>query len=178
MKKILSILFAVLLMCCAAVTVSANPSPTPPPVLDYLIVDAIPVPKEAGTATPEITNPETVLVGSGELVTLTATPFEGYKFSHWKFIYGDYEIVEGTLTTSVVIIRPTGSSDIRAEAYFVKEDEPITLPPTEPVPTLPTDPVSPPTGADTSAIITVAAVASITTMAVVAVVLLKKKFSA
>ena len=178
MKKVLSILFAVLLMCCAAVSVSANPSPTPPPVLDYLIVDAIPVPKEAGTATPEITNPETVLVGSGELVTLTATPFEGYKFSHWKFIYGDYEIVEGTLTTSVVIIRPTGSSDIRAEAYFVKEDEPITIPPTESVPTLPTDPVSPPTGADTSAIITVAAVASITTMAVVAVVLLKKKFSA
>lgn len=178
MKKALSILFALLLMCCAVVSVSANPSPTAPDPDNKIIIDAIPVPGEAGNTTPDINNPGKVEINSGEVITLTATPSKGYKFSHWEFIFGEFEIVEGSLTTPTITIKPTGTSNIRAEAHFVKEDVTPTPPATKPVPTLPTDPNSPPTGDNTALIINAAVIASFTAMAIAAVVIFKKKFNA
>lgn len=178
MKKALSILFAVLLMCCAVVSVSANPSPTAPLPGDKIIIDAIPVPGEAGGTTPDINNPGKVEVGSGELVTLTATPSKGYKFSHWEFIFGEFDIIEGDITTPTIVIRPTGTSNIRAEAHFVKEDVNPTAPSSKPTPTLTTDPTAPVTGADTSVLVNSAVIVTFTVMAIAAVVILKKKLNA
>ena len=179
MKRVFSLLIALLLMCCAVASVSAEISPTAPDPKDYLIVDAIPVTGEAGNVTPEINGPAKVEINSGKTVTLTATPNAGYEFSHWKFIFGEFEVVEGDLTTPVIVIRPTGTHDVRAEAYFVKEGEPITPPVSESVPTLPQDGTSPITGSVNTATTTGAAVvAAIVVMSVASVVLLKKKLSA
>lgn len=179
MKKVISLIVALILMICAVASVSAEISPHPTGPKDYIIVDAIPVPGEAGNATPGIDNPGKVEVSSGEVVTLTATPSKGYKFSHWEFTFGDFEWVEGDLTSPVIVIRPTGSSNIRAEAHFVKIDEDITTPSSKPVPPLPTDPTSPITGTDNTGVVTAAVIGmSITLMAIVVAVVLKKKLDA
>ena len=181
MKKILTLIFAVALMLCAVVSVSAQVSPNPTEPKKEIIVDAIPVPgPDAGSATPEVTNPGKVEVNSGETVTLTATPTQGHKFSHWEYVVGEYEIVEGSLTSPVLVIRPTGSSNIRFEAHFVKEGTDITDPPSKPVETLPQDPTSPVTGVGTTseAASTVVIAASVMAMVVIAAVVLKKKTEA
>ncbi len=177
MKKVLSIIFALVLMCCAVASVSAEISPTASIPQNTIIIDAIPVPGEAGNATPDINNPGRVEINSGEVVTLTATPSKGYKFSHWEFIYGEFEIIEGDLTTPTIVIRPTGSSNIRAEAHFVKIDEPVTAPSSKPVPTLPQDSTSPITGtvSNGSETAVLFAMGAVVIMAVATVVVLKKK---
>jgi len=179
MKKVVSLIFALMLMLFAAVSVSADVSPDPPIPDDEIIIDAIPVPGEAGSTTPDINNPGRVEVNSGEEVTLTATPSKGYKFSHWEFSYGEFEIVSGDLTTPVIVIRPTGSggSKIRAEAHFVKIDEPLPPVSSETVPTLPTDPTSPITGIGSTNVVSGVIIAtSLMIASIVAVVVLKKKF--
>lgn len=179
MKKIISLIVALILMVCAVASVSAEVSPHPTKPDDYIIIDAISVPDEAGNTTPDINNPGKVQVESGEVVTLTATPSKGYKFSHWEFTFGEFEWVEGDLTTPVIVIRPTGGTNIRAEAHFVKIDEDITTPSSKPVPPLPTDPNSPPTGADSTSVVTAAVIGtSVIVMVVAATVVLKKKFNA
>ena len=182
MKKILALIFAVALMLCAVVSVSAQVSPNPTEPKEEIIVDAIPVPgPDAGSATPEVTNPGKVEVNSGETVTLTATPTQGHKFSHWEYVFGEYEIVEGSLTSPVLVIRPTGSSNIRFEAHFVKEGTDVTEPPSKPIETLPQDPTSPITGTGnntTEAMSTVIIASAAMAMAIVAVVILKKKTNA
>lgn len=180
MKKIISLMFALLLMVCAVVSVSAEYSPKPTEPKLEIIVDAIPIPVEAGYATPEITNPERVEVGSGKTVTITATPAPGYKFSHWTFAYGEFDIVEGNLSTPVMIIRPTGTTDVRAEAHFVKEDTTITEPSSTPIPTLPNDSTSPitGTGSTTNAVTGAVIGATVVLMAIVGAVILKKKTNA
>ncbi len=177
MKKVLSIIFALVLMCCAVASVSAEISPTATLPQNTIIIDAIPVPGEAGSATPDINNPGKVEINSGEVITLTATPSKGYKFSHWEFIYGEFEIIEGDLTTPTIVIKPTGSSNIRAEAHFVKVDESVTTPSSKPVPTLPDDSTSPITGtanngSDTAVLLAMGAVILV---AAATVVVLKKK---
>lgn len=179
MKKVLSIIFALLLMVCTMASVAAQVSPNPPKPGNEIIIDAIPVPGEGGGTTPDINNPGKVEVGKGEIVTLTATPSKGYKFSHWEFSYGEFEIVEGGLNTPVIVIRPTGGDKVRAEAHFVKEDESVAPPTSTPVKPLPTDPTSPITGADNSSAVTGTVIAVVVTMmAIGAVVLLKKKLNA
>lgn len=128
MKRVISILVALLLMCCAVASVSAEMSPTASTAKDQIIIDAIPVPDIAGNATPDINNPGKVEINSGEVVTLTATPKDGYKFSHWEFAFGEFDIVEGSITTSTIVIKPTGDDDIRAYAHFIKEGEDPTVP--------------------------------------------------
>lgn len=181
MKKVLSLIFAVALMLCAVVSVSAEFSPDPTDPKKEIIVDSIPVPSEAGVTTPDINHPARVEVGSGETVTLTAAPTEGYKFSHWEVGFGEFDIVEGSFTTSVIVIRPTGTTNVRLEAYFVKEGTDITDPPSKPVETLPQDPTSPVTGAtdnSSEAMSAVVIASAVMAMAVVAVVVLKKKTNA
>jgi len=146
MKRVISILVALLLMCCAVASVSAEISPTASTAKDQIIVDAIPVPDIAGNATPDINNPGKVQINSGEVITLTATPKEGYKFSHWEFAFGEFDIIEGSTTTSTIVIKPKGDSDVRAYAHFIKEDEEPSVPSSGTVPQPDTGATSPTTG--------------------------------
>ncbi len=147
MKRVISILVALMLMCCAVASVSAEIiSPTASTAKDQIIVDAIPVPDIAGNATPDINNPGKVEVNSGEVVTLTATPKDGYKFSHWEFAFGEFDIIEGSTTTATIVIKPSGDSDVRAYAHFIKEGEDPSVPSSGTVPQPGTEVTSPTTG--------------------------------
>ena len=91
--------------------------PTEPPVPQYWIVDADVIEGE-GTATPPTTDPVKVLQGSGDTVTLVATPAEGYEFIGWD-IDGDFTRPEGgSLTDPTLVIQP--NSDVHAHAKFRK----------------------------------------------------------
>lgn len=180
MKRVVSILVALLLMCCAIASVSAEISPTASTAKDQIIIDAIPVPDIAGNATPDINNPGKVEINSGEVITLTATPKDGYKFSHWEFAFGEFDIIEGSITSSTIVIKPTGNDDVRAYAHFVKEGEDVTVPSSGTVPKPDKDPTSPTTGetlmANNSVVyITCASMAAILCAVVIA---LKKKQTA
>lgn len=174
MKKIIALLIAVLVMACAVVSVSAEVSPTPPIVNDKISIDAVVVPEGAGTVTPDIENPFEYIVGSDGKVTLSASSMDGFKFSHWEFITGDFDIIEGSLTSPVIVILPKpGSSNIRAEANFIKdgETEP-TIPDSKPV-TPPDDGTESPITGDTTALYTIGA--AVVLMIGFTVVVLKKK---
>lgn len=181
MKRVISLLVALLLMCCAVASVSAEISPTASTAKDQLIVDAIPVPDIAGDATPDINNPGKVEVNSGEVVTLTATPKDGYKFSHWEFAFGDFDIIEGSTTTSTIIIKPTSNTDVRAYAYFIKEGEDPSVPSSGSVPQPGTEVTSPTTGefflANNSVVYIACASMAVVLLAIV-VVLKKEKTNA
>lgn len=123
MKKVISCLIALTLLLCGLVSVSAEVSPSASTGDKIIIVDTVPCPPEAGDSTPSIDNSGKVEATGEEEVTLTATPKDGYKFDHWEFVFGDFTIVSGDLTTPVIVIRPTGDNDIRANAYFVKDGE-------------------------------------------------------
>lgn len=173
MKRVISILVALVLMCCAVASVSAEISPTASTADDQIIVDAIPVPDIAGNATPDINNPGKVQVDSGEVVTLTATPKEGYKFSHWEFVYGEFDIIEGSTTTSTVVIKPTGTGDVRAYAHFVEEGVDVT-PPTTGVVSPPDDGSTSPTTGDTS-VVYISTATMLVALIAVAVVIKRKQ---
>ena len=179
MKKVVSLIFALLLMLCAVASVAAEVSPDPSDPDNYIVIDAIAVPNEGGNTTPDINNPGKVQIESGEVVTLTATPAKGYKFSHWEFTFGEFEWVEGSITTPTIVIRPTGGTNVRAEAHFVKIGEDISTPASKPIPTLPGDATSPITGTgNTSSLVSTAIIStSVILMAVAAAVVLKKKFN-
>ena len=85
------------------------------PIPKYWTVDADVIEGE-GTATPPVSDPVKVEQGSGDTVTITATPAEGYEFIGWE-IDGDYELPEGgSLTDPTLVIKP--NSDIHAHAKF------------------------------------------------------------
>ena len=94
--------------------------PTEPPTEpapQYWIVDADVIEGE-GTATPPVDNPVKVEQGSGDTVTLTATPAEGYEFIGWD-IDGEFTRPEGgSLTDPTLVIQP--NSDVHAHAKFKK----------------------------------------------------------
>lgn len=174
MKKILALLIAVLVMAFSVFCVSAEISPTAPITGDEIIIDAVVVPEGAGTVTPDIENPFEYIVGSDGKVTLSASSMDGFKFSHWEFITGDFDIIEGSLTSATIVIMPRpGSSNIRAEANFVKEgaSEP-TIPDSKPI-TPPDDDDKSPTTGDTTAIYAIGA--AVVLMIGFTVVVLKKK---
>jgi hypothetical protein len=85
-----------------------------------------------GTTTPPVSDPVKVEQGSGDNVTITATPDEGYEFIGWE-IDGDYTLPEGgSLTDPTLVIKP--GSDVHAHAKFRKKavpTEPSTEAPTE-----------------------------------------------
>lgn len=174
MKKAISLLIAVLLMVCGIVSVSAEVSPTASVVDTKITIDAIPVPEEGGTATPGIDNPVEYIVGSDGTVTLIAKQNDGFKFTHWEFITGEFDIIEGSLTSSTIVILPKGDTNLRAYAYFVDADssEPITEPESKPPYTTPDDDKSPTTGDLTPVFFACGAVVM---MLGVAVIYFKKK---
>ncbi len=121
MKKVLSVLLALTLCFCFALTSFAAVSPTPD---KYYTVDADVAVVGSGTAVASPT------VGkAGDVITLTAIPDEGYAFDHWK-IDGMFQIVEGTIYDPVikVVVVPDadnkthgeldGEADIYGQAYF------------------------------------------------------------
>lgn len=172
MKKAVSLLVAILLCVCAVVSVSAEVSPTAPTVVkDTIYIDAIVVPDNAGSVTPNVDKPFEYIIGTDGTVTLIASSVEGFKFSHWEFITGEFDIVEGTFTSPTLVIRPKGDANIRAYANFVEEDVTPTTPDSKPVPPVDDDDKSPTTGDITP----VFAVAGVVLMAGLAVVVLKKK---
>lgn len=174
MKKVISLLIAVLLMACAVVSVSAEISPTAPIVDDSIIIDAIPVPDYAGTCTPDVKNPVEYIVGEDGSVTLIASSMEGFKFTHWEFLTGEFDIISGSLTSSTIVILPKGDKDVRAYAYFVEEGEtvPSTTPESKP-PVTPDDGTQSPTTGENNTALFVGA--SVVLMLGFAVVVLKKK---
>lgn len=172
MKKIISLLIAVLVMACGVLSVSAEISPTAPIEDKYITIDAVVVPDNAGSVTPNIDNPFEYEIGTDGTVTLVATFFDGYKFSHWEFISGEFEIVGGSLTSSTIVILPKGDVNIRAYAHFAEEDADITEPTTGVIAPPDDGKTSPTTGDST---IVYAVMGATVLMLGFAVVALKKK---
>ena len=124
-------------------TPPTEPPTTPPtqpptqPGIDYWFayVDVI-----EGEGTADV-NPTFVVQDSDDTFTFTAVPEEGWEFIGWEFDDGDiYEIVGGSLTDTVIIVKP--GSDVHAHARFrpVSTEAP-TQTPTEIKPTTaPTEP--------------------------------------
>ena len=96
----------------------------------------------------------------GDTSKLVAKPDDGSKFIGWE-ITGEYEIVEGSLTSEVIVIRAKGT--VKAVAKF------------QPTDTKKDDgPVSPTTGYTTQ--IVVVAMAVVLTISAAAVVVLGKRY--
>ena len=121
MKKVLSVLLALTLTFCFALTSFAAVSPTPD---KYYTVDASVAVVGSGTAV------ATPTVGTaGTIVVLTATAEKGYVFDHWE-LDGKFEIIQGTVKDPVikVVIVPEsdnkthgaleGDADILGVAHF------------------------------------------------------------
>ena len=153
MKKVLSVLMAVLMLSALfAVAVSAEDNPSPEPQHYYTIEVTV---EGNGTANGDPTTGE-----EGETSKLVAKPDDGSKFIGWE-ITGEYEIVEGTLNSEVIVIRAKGT--VKAVAKF------------QPTDTKKDDgPVSPTTGYTTQ--IVVAAMAVVLTISAAAVVVLGKRY--
>lgn len=137
MKKILAVLFAVLLISVSSVAALAAPSPTAP-VIYNVTVEA----QQGGSVHSFV---ETVQ--QGDQVILTATVDDGYIFTTWN-ISGEYEIIEGSLSSERIVVRP--DSDIHATAGFKAASADVPTSPTEgPAPGPGNDsPTSPQTGYD------------------------------
>lgn len=172
MKKVVSLLIAVLVLACSVVCVSAEVSPTATTVTTTITIDAVAVPDNAGTVTPDIGDPVEYVIGSDGTVTLVASSMEGFKFSHWEFVTGEFEIIEGSLTSSTIVILPKGDANVRAYANFVEEDKDVTEPSSKPASKPDDDDKSPQTGDNTAVYAVMGAVVLMLGFAVVA---LKKK---
>ena len=137
MKKILAVLFAVLWISVSSVAALAAPSPTAP-VIYNVTVEA----QQGGSVHSSV---ETVQ--QGDQVILTATVDDGYIFTTWN-ISGEYEIIEGSLSSERIVVRP--DSDIHATAGFKAASADVPTSPTEgPAPGPGNDsPTSPQTGYD------------------------------
>lgn len=176
MKKIVSLLVAVLLTVCAVVSVSAEISPTAPTVIkDTITIDAVPVPDNAGSVTPSIDNPIEYVVGSDGTITLIASSFEGFEFSYWEFVTGEFEIIQGSLTSPTIVIFPKGDVNIRAYAHFkeIGSSQPITQPDSKPA-GKPDDGTSAPVTGDITPVVVFAGVLTLA-LGVAAVAFLKKR---
>ena len=108
MKKVLSVLMAVLMLSVIfAAAVSAEDNPSPEPTKYYVVEVTV---NGNGTATPDPGS-----VPSGDTAKLVAKPDAGSEFTGWT-IEGEYEIVEGDLNSLVLVIRPLG--DVKVVANF------------------------------------------------------------
>lgn len=109
MKKVLSlVLVLALLLTTSIIMVSAEVSPTKETEADYhIVVD------HSGDGTADADHYD-VQIGSEGEVTLTATDGD-QSFDHWV-LDGDYEIIEGSLNSRYLKIRP--HSNIHATAIF------------------------------------------------------------
>ena len=156
MKKVLSVLMAVLMLSAIfAVAVAAEDNPSPEPQNYYKVEITV---DGNGTANGDPTTGE-----EGGTSKLVANPDPGSKFIGWV-IEGDYEIVEGSLTSPVLVIKPKGTVKVIAkfEATTPGKDN---------------GPTSPTTGYNTEIVIALMSAVLTVSLAVV-VVLGKRYFSA
>lgn len=113
MKKIVSIVFAIMLIALSTLPAFAVSSPTAP-TLKYTVEI---VPTEGGDGSYEFTSD--IDENGKQGVHLTPRPNIGYEFDHWV-IEGDYT-TENKLTDAELDI--VISSDITATPYFTKDGE-------------------------------------------------------
>ena len=121
MRKLVSI--ALVLVMVFAMTVSASALISPGAKDHFgITVGTSPSDGSLGSAS---TDKDSVQVTENEdgTVTLTAEEKGNGKFSHWE-IEGDYDIVEGSLTSKTIVIRP--KSDIHAVAVFEEDGKKAT----------------------------------------------------
>ena len=112
MKRIIALLMAVMLVASVAViSVAAKDSPTP---VTYYSMTA-----EAVGAGEASVSPAKVEIGSNGTATFTATE-KGGKFQKWE-LHCEYDIVEGSLTSATLVIRP--KSDVHGIAFFEGGDK-------------------------------------------------------
>ncbi len=159
MKKVLSVLIAVMLCFGCCIPAFAANSPTPD---KYYTADAFCNVVGVGTATavPGV-------VKAGEIIVFTAVAGEGYVFDHWE-LDGKFEIVDGTIYDPVIKVELVpdannkthgdlkDTADVVGEAHFKPLDEEATTGEQETA--KPDDgPTAPQTGAfDTQAVVAVA----------------------
>ncbi len=173
MKKIISIVAVLAILLCGMVTVAAERSPGATAPDGYIFIDVLPYPPETGSA--DSSEHGYIQIDSGENITLTATARAGYRFSHWEFVKGDYELLEGSLTDDVIVIEAEGDQSLLVYAHFIKEGEEPTNPTDKP--SLPGDDgsQSPVTGDETLVPFIVFSVAAIFTAFAVVVILRRKQ---
>ncbi len=169
MRKVISLILAIMLCLGCSFSGMAADSPTPD---KYYTIDANVAVIGTGVAVAVPT------VGkAGQIVVLTATAAEGYVFDHWE-LDGMFEIVEGTIydpEIKVEIVPEANNkthgdledtADIVGDAHFKPLDEEATT--GEQVTAKPDDgPVAPQTGTTETQMILVVSLAIIGLMAVV-----------
>ncbi len=151
MKKVLSVLFAVVMLTAVlAVAVAATEYPSVS-VRDYYVVEV--TADGDGTATAETVTPQ-----KGDTTKLIARPGDGSEFTGWTF-EGEFEWVEGGPNSPVIVIRPKG--DVKFVAHFKGASRDTT-------------PTSPTTGYNTAAVIAV--MTAVLSVSVAVVVCTGKKY--
>lgn len=176
MKRLITCLIALALIVCAVVSVSAEVSPTATAVQPPTnIIDINPVTDDPNIPWPPVDNPVQVIVNDDNTITLIASSKDGYKFSHWEFISGNFEFVEGDYTSSVIVIRPTTTDSIKVNAHFTNDEATVTTPTSGTVYPPSDEPTSPVTG---DAVAICGASLAVVSLAIVALVIFKKKSNA
>lgn len=107
MKKVLTVVIAVLLIAVSTLPAFAAISPTAKPVDYHVVVDSDEGITFNATADTEI------LEDGSQQWTLTAHSSEFTKFTGWT-INGPYTLLEGSLTDEVIVIKVTGDTEVRA----------------------------------------------------------------
>lgn len=120
MKRLITVALVIVMIFALGVTAFADSSPVPK---EQYSIDVTYSPSD-GSLGDASADKNTVIIDPSDdgLVTITANVKDG-KFSKWD-IKGEYDIVEGSLTTPKIVIRP--HSDISANAIFEKDGKPAT----------------------------------------------------
>ncbi len=113
--KVISVLFALVIMALSCTTAFAAISPTGSPELNVVII-----PTGGGTGTYEYETEIEQGPNGGTIVHFTPKPNDGYTFVRWE-LTGKYTITEGSLTSGSFTIE--AFSDIVATPYYVKAGE-------------------------------------------------------
>ena len=116
MKKLFCIAVVVLMLCSCVLSTSALVSPVGKDYY-YITVEYDPSNGSLGTANSDKNKVEVDASGKDGEVTLTATKKGNGQFVDWT-IDGKYDIISGSLTDPVMVIKPL--SDIHALAKFVQ----------------------------------------------------------
>ena len=116
MKKLVSIVLALVMIFALTATFAAADSPTPKDFYT-IVVDYDPADGSLGTADGDKKTVSVEAVGEDGEVKLTAVQKGNGVFVKWV-IGGEYEIVSGSLNDSVIVIKPL--SDINATAQFTQ----------------------------------------------------------
>ena len=113
MKKLFTLLMVVMMIVAIAVPAAAEISPKPEP--EYNVDVDVSEGEGEANKTPN----------DDGTVTLEAKPSDGSNFIKWE-LEGEYEIISGSLTSPVLVIKPL--TDVKANAFFEKDGSVVTKP--------------------------------------------------